>query len=71
MKEAIDRCSFLKVTGISLGIGVPTVQLAPWPAKVGAIDDFYRRVNAEAPSARGARHINCTWRPSLMEGQRQ
>lgn len=51
MKDGIDRRSFLKVSGVSLGIGV-IYQFAPMLARrahAGAIEDFFKKANGESP----------------------
>jgi 3',5'-cyclic AMP phosphodiesterase CpdA len=52
MKKVMDRRSFLKVAGVSLGMGA-LYQFGPLlgGAKAGAIDDFYKSVNGEAPAS--------------------
>jgi 3',5'-cyclic AMP phosphodiesterase CpdA len=52
MKDQIDRRSFLKIAGASLGIGV-LYEFAPLLARradAGAITDFFKKVNGEAPA---------------------
>jgi 3',5'-cyclic AMP phosphodiesterase CpdA len=51
MKDRMDRRSFLKVAGMSLGIGV-VYQFAPMLARhanAGPIRDFFKQVNGESP----------------------
>jgi 3',5'-cyclic AMP phosphodiesterase CpdA len=51
MEQKIDRRSFLRIAGASLGIGV-IYQFAPLlarPAAADPITDFYKRLNGEAP----------------------
>jgi len=53
MKDPIDRRSFLRVAGISLGIGV-VYEFAPFfahRAEANAITDFFKRANGEAPQS--------------------
>jgi 3',5'-cyclic AMP phosphodiesterase CpdA len=53
MKDPIDRRSFLRISGWSLGIGV-VYQFAPYltrRAEAGAITDFFKKVNGEAPAS--------------------
>jgi 3',5'-cyclic AMP phosphodiesterase CpdA len=53
MKDRIDRRSFLRIAGTSLGIGV-VYQFAPFlthRAQAGAITDFFKKVNGEAPTS--------------------
>lgn len=53
MKDQIDRRSFLRIAGGSLGIGV-VYQFAPLLARrayAGAISDFFRKANGEAPAS--------------------
>ena len=52
MKQPIDRRSFLRVAGMSVGVGV-VYQFAPMLARhanADTIDGFFKRVNGEAPS---------------------
>jgi len=49
----MDRRSFLKISGMSLGIGV-VYQFAPMLARraeAGAIADFFNKVNGESPQS--------------------
>jgi hypothetical protein len=51
MKEPMDRRSFLKISGMSLGLGV-VYQFAPilaQRAQAGAIKDFFKKANGESP----------------------
>jgi len=51
MKDRMDRRSFLKVAGMSLGIGV-VYQFAPFlahRAEASGIADFFKKLNGEAP----------------------
>jgi 3',5'-cyclic AMP phosphodiesterase CpdA len=53
MKDQIDRRSFLKIAGASLGIGV-LYEFAPLLARradAGAISDFFKKANGEAPAS--------------------
>ena len=53
MKDQLDRRSFLRVAGMSLGTAV-VYQFAPFlgrRAEAGAITDFFKRVNGEAPAS--------------------
>jgi 3',5'-cyclic AMP phosphodiesterase CpdA len=53
MKDQIDRRSFLKIAGASLGIGV-LYEFAPLLARradAGAITDFVKKANGEAPAS--------------------
>jgi hypothetical protein len=53
MNEKMDRRSFLKITGMSLGIGA-MYEFAPLLTRVAAADpirDFYRKANGEAPAS--------------------
>jgi hypothetical protein len=53
MKDQIDRRSFLRIAGMSLGIGV-VYQFAPLLAhrvEAGPITDFFKNVNGEAPAS--------------------
>jgi predicted phosphodiesterase len=53
MKDQIDRRSFLKIAGASLGIGV-VYQFAPFlahRAEADAISDFFKKANGEAPQS--------------------
>jgi 3',5'-cyclic AMP phosphodiesterase CpdA len=53
MKDQIDRRSFLKIAGASLGIGV-LYEFAPLLARradAGAITDFFKKANGEAPAS--------------------
>jgi hypothetical protein len=53
MKDRIDRRSFLRIAGMSLGIGV-VYEFAPFldhRAEAGAIADFFKKVNGEAPAS--------------------
>jgi hypothetical protein len=53
MKDQMDRRSFLRVAGMSLGTAV-VYQFAPFlgrRAEAGAITDFFKRVNGEAPAS--------------------
>jgi hypothetical protein len=53
MKDQIDRRSFLKIAGASLGIGV-LYEFAPFLARragAGAITDFFQKANGEAPAS--------------------
>jgi hypothetical protein len=53
MKDQIDRRSFLKIAGSSLGIGV-LYEFAPFLARradAGAITDFFKKANGEAPAS--------------------
>jgi 3',5'-cyclic AMP phosphodiesterase CpdA len=52
MKKAMDRRSFLKVAGVSLGMGA-LYQFGPLLGRAGAdpISDFFRRANGEAPTS--------------------
>jgi hypothetical protein len=53
MKDKVDRRSFLKVAGMSLGIGV-VYEFAPFlahRAEAGAIRDFFKKANGEAPAS--------------------
>jgi len=53
MKDELDRRSFLKVAGMSLGIGV-VYQFAPFLARraeAGGITDLFKRLNGEAPAS--------------------
>jgi 3',5'-cyclic AMP phosphodiesterase CpdA len=53
MKDPIDRRSFLRMAGMSLGVGV-VYQFAPLlsrRAEAGAISDFFKKVNGEAPAS--------------------
>ncbi len=53
MKDRMDRRSFLKISGMSLGIGV-VYQFAPMlahRAEAGQIADFFKQVNGESPQS--------------------
>jgi 3',5'-cyclic AMP phosphodiesterase CpdA len=53
MKDQIDRRSFLKIAGASLGIGV-LYEFAPLLARradAGALSDFFKKANGEAPAS--------------------
>jgi calcineurin-like phosphoesterase family protein len=53
MKDRIDRRSFLRIAGTSLGIGV-VYQFAPSltrRAEAGVVSDFFKKVNGEAPTS--------------------
>jgi 3',5'-cyclic AMP phosphodiesterase CpdA len=53
MKSRMDRRSFLKISGMSLGIGV-VYQFAPMLARraeAGAVADFFNKVNGESPQS--------------------
>jgi predicted phosphodiesterase len=53
MKDQIDRRSFLKIAGMSLGIGV-LYEFAPFLARraeAGGITDFFKKANGEAPAS--------------------
>ena len=53
MKDKIDRRSFLKVAGMSVGIGV-VYQFAPMlvrHAQAGTVTDFFKQVNGESPQS--------------------
>src|ERR1700722_2420849 len=53
VKDKIDRRSFLKVAGMSVGIGV-VYQFAPMlvrHAQAGTVTDFFKQVNGEAPQS--------------------
>jgi len=53
MKDQIDRRSFLRIAGTSLGIGV-VYEFAPFlvhRAQADAITDFFKKVNGEAPTS--------------------
>jgi len=53
MKDQIDRRSFLRIAGVSLGIGV-IYEFAPFLARraeAGAITDFFKNANGEAPAS--------------------
>ena len=53
MKDRIDRRAFLRIAGTSLGIGV-IYEFAPFlahHAEAGAIDDFFKKANGEAPTS--------------------
>jgi 3',5'-cyclic AMP phosphodiesterase CpdA len=53
MKDQIDRRSFLRIAGASLGIGV-LYEFAPFLARradAGTIGDFFTKANGEAPSS--------------------
>ncbi len=53
MKDPIARRSFLRIAGMSLGIGV-VYEFAPFlahRAEAGALTDFFKRVNGEAPAS--------------------
>jgi hypothetical protein len=53
VKDKIDRRSFLKVAGMSVGIGV-VYQFAPMlvrHAQAGTVTDFFKQVNGESPQS--------------------
>src|SRR5271163_5277978 len=53
MKDRMDRRSFLKISGMSLGIGV-VYQFAPMLARrahAAQITDFFKQVNGESPQS--------------------
>lgn len=53
MTDPIDRRSFLKIAGTSLGIGV-VYEFAPFLTsriEAGAITDYYKKANGEAPAS--------------------
>ena len=53
MKDQIDRRSFLRIAGASLGIGV-LYEFAPFlahRAEADAISDFFKKANGEAPQS--------------------
>jgi predicted phosphodiesterase len=52
VKEPIDRRSFLRVSGMALGVGV-LYQFAPGLARRASagVTDFFKRVNGEAPQS--------------------
>jgi len=53
MKDQVDPRSFLRIAGMSLGIGV-VYQFAPFLAhrsEAGALNDFFKKVNGEAPAS--------------------
>src|SRR5947209_6979577 len=53
MKDQVDRRSFLRMAGMSLGIGA-VYQFAPFlshSAQAGAVTDFFKKVNGEAPAS--------------------
>jgi 3',5'-cyclic AMP phosphodiesterase CpdA len=53
VKDKIDRRSFLKVAGMSVGIGV-VYQFAPilvGHAQAGTVTDFFKQVNGESPQS--------------------
>src|SRR6516225_10708551 len=53
MKDPLDRRSFLKIAGMSLGIGV-VYEFAPFLAsriEAGAISDSLKKANGEAPAS--------------------
>jgi len=53
MQDLLDGRSFLKIAGMSLGIGV-LYEFAPFLARraqAGAITDFFKMVNGEAPAS--------------------
>ena len=53
MKDKIDRRSFLKVAGMSVGIGV-VYQFAPMlvrHAQASTVTDFFKQVNGESPQS--------------------
>jgi hypothetical protein len=53
MTNQVDRRSFLKMAGMSLGIGV-VYEFAPWlahHAEAGAMSDFLKGANGEAPKS--------------------
>jgi 3',5'-cyclic AMP phosphodiesterase CpdA len=51
MKDQVDRRSFLKIAGVSLGIGV-VYEFAPFLARreALALPDFFKKANGEAPA---------------------
>jgi hypothetical protein len=53
MKDEIGRRSFLRIAGMSLGIGV-VYEFAPFlahRAEADAISDFFKKANGEAPQS--------------------